>query len=121
MQERAWPSPLPGWLREELESSMQVDDRIRFCTGFVGMGSNENFTAHGTCFCVSRDEEDFVFDYLINKSSHNDRRTKQRGEGGFVFGGRSFYMQRIRWARWLSQKYSRSEDRQYCGDAGRTR
>ncbi len=45
---------------------MQVDDRIRFCTGFVGMGSNENFTAHGTCFCVSLDEEDFVFDYLIS-------------------------------------------------------
>jgi len=57
---------LPVWPREERESSMQVDDRIRFCTGFVGMGSNEDFTAHGTCFCVHVIEEDFSFDYLIS-------------------------------------------------------
>jgi hypothetical protein len=57
---------VPVWFREEKESSMQVDDRIRFCTGFVGMGSNEKFTAHGTCFCVYLTEDDFTFDYLIS-------------------------------------------------------
>jgi len=57
---------LPAWLREERESSMQVDDRVRFCTGFVGMGTNDDFTAHGTCFCVFLAEGDFTFDYLIS-------------------------------------------------------
>jgi hypothetical protein len=45
---------------------MKVDDRIRFCTGFVGTGTSENFIAHGTCFCVHVIEEDFSFDYLIS-------------------------------------------------------
>jgi ribonuclease T2 len=57
---------IPGWLRDERESSMQVDDRVRFCTGFVGTGTNENFIAHGTCFCVFMAEGDFTFDYLIS-------------------------------------------------------
>jgi hypothetical protein len=45
---------------------MQVDDRLRFCTGFVGTGTSENFVAHGTCFCVFMAEGDFTFDYLIS-------------------------------------------------------
>jgi hypothetical protein len=45
---------------------VRVDDRIRFCTGFVGTGTNENFVAHGTCFCCHMDEDGFVFDYLIS-------------------------------------------------------
>ncbi len=57
---------LPTWLREERESSMQVDDRLRFCTGFVGIGTADNFTAHGTCFCVFLEEGEFTFDYLIS-------------------------------------------------------
>lgn len=57
---------LPTWLREERESSMQVDDRLRFCTGFVGTGTSDNFIAHGTCFCVFMTDGDFTFDYLIS-------------------------------------------------------
>jgi hypothetical protein len=45
---------------------VKVDDRIRFCTGFVGTGTSENFIAHGTCFCVHVIEENFSFDYLIS-------------------------------------------------------
>jgi hypothetical protein len=45
---------------------MQVDDRLRFCTGFVGTGTSENFVAHGTCFCVFMADGDFTFDYFIS-------------------------------------------------------
>jgi hypothetical protein len=45
---------------------MQVDDRVRFCAGFVGTGTNEDFVAHGTCFCVFLADGDFTFDYLIS-------------------------------------------------------
>jgi hypothetical protein len=45
---------------------VQVDDRVRFCTGFIGQGTTEDFCAHGTCFCVHLIEEDFTFDYLIS-------------------------------------------------------
>ena len=45
---------------------MQVDDRLRFCTGFVGTGTSENFIAHGTCFCVFMADGDFTFDYFIS-------------------------------------------------------
>jgi hypothetical protein len=45
---------------------MQVDDRMRFCTGFVGMGTITDFTAHGTCFCVYFTEDGFSFDYFIS-------------------------------------------------------
>lgn len=56
----------PGPVAKALKSSVQVDDRIRFCTGFVGQGTDENFSAHGTCFCVHLVEGDFTFDYLIS-------------------------------------------------------
>lgn len=45
---------------------MQVDDRLRFCTGFVGTGTSDNFIAHGTCFCVFMPDGDFTFDYFIS-------------------------------------------------------
>jgi hypothetical protein len=45
---------------------MQVDDRLRFCTGFVGTGTSDNFVAHGTCFCAFMADGDFTFDYLIS-------------------------------------------------------
>jgi hypothetical protein len=57
---------LPVWPREERESSMQVDDRVRFCTGFVGMGTADDFTAHGTCFLIYMRDGDFTFDYFIS-------------------------------------------------------
>lgn len=57
---------LPEWLRDERERLMKVDDRIRFCTGFVGTGRSDDFVAHGTCFCAHLTEDGFVFDYLIS-------------------------------------------------------
>lgn len=33
---------------------------------YQGQGTNEDFCAHGTCFCVHLIDEDFTFDYLIS-------------------------------------------------------
>lgn len=56
---------IPHWLAAEREAAMHIDADFMNCVGFIGTPSAIGFSADGTCFVLSVEEENERFSYLV--------------------------------------------------------